>query len=243
MSYILDALKKSEQQRGNGTIPNVQTIHSSSLHYRDEKKAYWPYILIAVVMLNLIAIVYFIIDKDNSSENNNTVSLDSIINSAKKTTTVDNTQTIVAEEISIDKETKETTTNTNNKVQLEKTKTTLPIKTVAIQKTKPINNHEIITPDTGNNKSENKLRAQPQKEIISYHDLPAATQQQLPTIVVSAHVYSSNPLQRSMVINNNFKEEGEYVIDNLILHEITADGAIFDYAEIRFYYNVVSGWQ
>ena len=62
MSYILDALKKSEQQRGQGAIPNVQTVHSSSLNYRDEKKTYWPYILITAVILNLTAVVYFIID-------------------------------------------------------------------------------------------------------------------------------------------------------------------------------------
>ncbi len=37
--------------------------------------------------------------------------------------------------------------------------------------------------------------------------------------------------------------EGEYVIDDLILHEITAEGAIFDYGDTRFHYNVVSGWQ
>ena len=65
----------------------------------------------------------------------------------------------------------------------------------------------------------------------------------MPAIIVTAHIYSSNPIQRSMVINNNFMEEGEYVIDDLILHEITADGAVFDYAETRFHYSVVSGWQ
>ena len=50
-------------------------------------------------------------------------------------------------------------------------------------------------------------------------------------------------MQRSIVINNNFLEEGEYVLDGLTLHEITPDGAIFDYKDIRFSYGVVSGWQ
>jgi len=63
MSYILDALKKSEQERGQGNIPDVQTVHSSSLNYRNEKKAYWPYFLIAAVLLNLLAIIYFITEK------------------------------------------------------------------------------------------------------------------------------------------------------------------------------------
>ena len=37
MSYILDALKKSEQERGHGSIPGVQTVHSSSINYHHEK--------------------------------------------------------------------------------------------------------------------------------------------------------------------------------------------------------------
>ncbi len=66
MSYILDALKKSEQERGQGNIPNVQTVHSSSLNYANTKNTYWPYILIAAVLLNLLAIAYFIFDKEKS---------------------------------------------------------------------------------------------------------------------------------------------------------------------------------
>jgi len=64
MSYILDALKKSEQERGNSSIPSVQTIHSSSLNYAD-KKTVWPYILIAVLLLNFAAILYFVVVKDD----------------------------------------------------------------------------------------------------------------------------------------------------------------------------------
>jgi len=80
-------------------------------------------------------------------------------------------------------------------------------------------------------------------EIIDFYELPEAIKQELPSIVISAHVYSSNPLQRSIVINNNFMEEGEYVLDGLILYEITPDGAIFNYQGTLFNYGVVSGWQ
>ncbi|PCJ86944.1 MAG: hypothetical protein COA54_07560 [Thiotrichaceae bacterium] len=65
----------------------------------------------------------------------------------------------------------------------------------------------------------------------------------MPTITVSAHVYSSNPLQRSIVINDKFLEEGDYVLDDLTLFEITTDGAIFDFNDTRFHYAIISGWQ
>jgi general secretion pathway protein B len=247
MSYILDALKKSEQQRGQGAIPDVQTVHSSSLNYRDEKKTYWPYLLIAAVTLNLIAIVYFIIDKDNISENNTLLVQDTAINNnAEKTIAENNTQT-AAPAVAPEKQIINTT-NTNTKIKPEKTKTVVPATATAVKKkTDSSNNRDTITPGTNSYAAVNKRPAQPQaqtqKDIIDFYDLPDSIQQQLPAIIVSAHVYSSNPLQRSIVINNNFMEEGEYVIDNLILHEITADGAIFDYEDTRFHYNVVSGWQ
>ena len=104
-------------------------------------------------------------------------------------------------------------------------------------------NHNIVKSSQNSNAVENKKPAQSQTNIIEFYELPDSIQQQLPSIVISAHFYSSNPLQRSIVINNNFLEEGQYVIDNLILSEITTDGAIFDYQGTRFHYGVVSGWQ
>ena len=65
MSYILDALKKSEQDRGNGSIPNVQTIHSSALNYHQDKRALWPWILIAVLVTNVFILIYFLKPETN----------------------------------------------------------------------------------------------------------------------------------------------------------------------------------
>ena len=250
MSYILDALKKSEQQRGQGGIPDVQTVHSSSLYYRDEKKTYWPYLLIAAVILNLVAIVYFIVEKNNTSENNTLLVQDTTINNAEKTVAVNNPQAVVPA-VTAEKQVKNIT-NTNTEIEPEKPETVVPATAEPVKKkTNSTNNRDSITSGTNSYAAINKRPAQPptqtktktQKDIIDFYDLPDSIQQQLPAIIVSAHVYSSNPVQRSIVINNNFMEEGEYVIDNLILYEITANGAIFDYEDTRFHYNVVSGWQ
>lgn len=244
MSYILDALKKSEQQRGQGSIPNVQTVHSSSLNYRDENKSYWPYILITAVTLNLAAVVYFIIDKDTISDNSALSDQDTVDNNAEQHMVLNNTATVAPAATESQIKQVRNTTGTNTNIKPEKTKIVVPAKVEPITKTSsPTNDDAIIAPRYNNNSAVNKRPLQAQKNIIDFYDLPASIQQQLPAIIVSAHVYSTNPRQRSMVINNNFMEEGEYVIDNLILHEITADGAIFDYGETRFSYSVVSGWQ
>jgi len=229
MSYILDALKKSEQERGHGNIPDVQTVHSSSLSYRSEKKAYWPYVLITAVLLNLIAIVYFIVDKENPEETADTTQA-AIIASH---TTVENepaVKEITAAEIPV-----AISSAHENKTVAEATP--LPEEKTIETKTRPAKKTETVA-----SVQEEPATNEP-TEIIDFYELPEAIKQDLPSIVISAHVYSTNPLQRSIVINNNFMEEGEYVLDGLILYEITPNGAIFNYKGTLFNYGVVSGWQ
>ncbi len=229
MSYILDALKKSEQERGHGNIPDVQTVHSSSLNYHREKKSYWPYFLIAAVILNLLAIIYFNFDKSAGTESEVAAPLVVTIESL---TTPENTKPEISQvktnnastikiEIRDEKLRKSSTLNNeiNSPVEIKKQAPVITEKTAA----------ESVTSNSLN--------------IVEFYDLPEATRQAMPAIIISAHIYSSNPEQRSIVINNNFMEEGGYVLDDLILYEITADGAIFNYNGILFNYGVVSGWQ
>ncbi len=231
MSYILDALKKSEQERGHGNIPDVQTVHSSSLNYRSEKKTYWPYFLIVAVLLNLLAIVYFIFSKETppeieaetaqSTETADTVNASGIAADAtappeiSAAAVIEKNKDTATEEVIV----KPATTNVEKKIQ------------------KPDKKTETDNTDTGSQTIRGRT------DIIDFHELPESIKQELPAIIISAHVYSTNPAQRSIVINNNFMEEGDYVLDGLILYEITPNGAIFNYQGTLFKYGVVSGWQ
>lgn len=220
MSYILDALKKSEQERGHGNIPDVQTVHSSSLNYRNEKRTIWPYILITVVSLNLLAITYFIVNKEDAAGTQDVIQ-------AVETTHVAEEKIIAAAEL---------------EPYIEPVSEDLSIPAV---KQSGVKQAAIIQPPATEPivKSKAVESAEYKPSIVDFYELPESIKQQLPVINISAHVYSSNPLQRSVVINNNFMEEGEYVLDGLILYEITNDGAIFNYQGTMFNYGVVSGWQ
>jgi len=234
MSYILDALKKSEQERGQGNIPNVQTVHSSSLSYGNEKNTYWPYILITAVVLNLLAISYFIFDKEKILHTG-----DSLVTTEKASEATDTslpTETKIEITKKEPEEAQEKTINTtaiNKDHQVINTKKFSPIPTSKPTKIETTWKKETKKPVSHTNN----------KFITDYYDLPDSIKNQLPTITVSAHVFSTNPLQRSVVINNNFMEEGEYISNRLILHEITKDGAIFDYQGDLINYSVVSKWQ
>lgn len=253
MSYILDALKKSEQERGHGGIPSVQTLHSSSLNYND-KKTYWPYILITAVLLNIVTIVYFVLDKDKPSEKNMAIS-ETIATSEtrgieKKSEILpeilnitDNTQNAISDDSN--KQLVKSAPITHNKASEEELNgsTTTYASFNDQPASMPAAGNSIKNDATRNTVTADRNTAEGNTNIIEFYDLPDTVKQQLPAIIISAHVYSTNPLQRSLVVNNNFLEEGEYFLDGLILHEITADGAIFNYKDIKFHIPVVSDWR
>ncbi len=51
MSFILDALKKLEQNRNRGEVPDLTTVHLHDTE-RPKKKTVWPYLLLAALILN-----------------------------------------------------------------------------------------------------------------------------------------------------------------------------------------------
>jgi len=269
MSYILDALKKSEQERGHGNVPGVQTIHSASISYRDEKRSWWPYILIVAVLLNIAVIIFFNMDRFETRH----ISPD----------TAGQLSQPFAEESHL--KAGRTATVTNPQHDQSRTKQQTDVETVAPaatsgSKSDPSNrplaatstagdsrleddntdDWEMITPastqytspaplQTGKDTASADTAAEPvvmtdaPAEIIDYNELPESIRSQLPAMIISAHVYSTNPGQRSIVINNDFMEEGEYLIDDLILHEITREGAVLNYRGTLFHYGAVSSWQ
>lgn len=222
MSYILDALKKSEQERGHGSVPGVQTIHSSSLNYHNDKKPVWPFLLFVLVFINISVLVYFIFSKQQPE-----------IISTAQTETVNNTVTD-----------SETIINNLNTTQER------PASSIALinsqQNDLPPQNTK--TEETSHNTTTIALPVKQEStieqttKVISLHDMPLNIRQHIPAMEFSAHIYSTTASRRSMMINGRFMEEGDLVADDLILNEITIDGAIFDFQGHRFSASVLSGW-
>jgi len=220
MSYILDALKKSEQERGRGTAPSVQTMHSSSLNYHSSKTQLWPYILLAAVLVNLAALLYFIMAKPEVSKSvDNQQSIMEPQSVAMHTADRDKRQPVAAAARNQD----------DGEIIIYK-----PVSMPgAVQDT--VTEAPLVS--TGMTRYQ-----EPQGLVMEREELPPDVQQHIPLMEFSAHVYSSNPIQRSIVINGRFMEEGDRLTSDLLLDEITADGAIFNFQGQRFRQGVVSAW-
>jgi general secretion pathway protein B len=60
MSYILEALKKSDQKRQKGQVPDLSTVQIE-ISPEEKKKALWPYILMGILFLNAVVLAVVIL--------------------------------------------------------------------------------------------------------------------------------------------------------------------------------------
>lgn len=65
-------------------------------------------------------------------------------------------------------------------------------------------------------------------------ELPAPLQAQLPKLSIAAHAYSKTPAKRFVFINDRMLHEGDTLMPELRLEQITPDGMIFNYQGQRF---------
>lgn len=72
--------------------------------------------------------------------------------------------------------------------------------------------------------------------------LPSAQRAGIPPLEFSLHVYSSQLDQRSIIINNRMMREGEYVNPELLLKTITPDGVVMKYRNEYFRVRIVDSW-
>lgn len=70
--------------------------------------------------------------------------------------------------------------------------------------------------------------------VFTTADLPAAVRAQLPELVVSGHVWSDDPGLRLMTVNDRLLREGAEAASGVRLQEITSNGAVFVFKGWRF---------
>ncbi|RJX31175.1 MAG: hypothetical protein C4531_08250 [Desulfurivibrio sp.] len=72
MSYILDALKKSDKQRQQTRVPDLNTVQLE-LAPPKRKKASWPIPLAAIVLVNMIFILFFVMLRNQPATEKQTI--------------------------------------------------------------------------------------------------------------------------------------------------------------------------
>jgi len=88
----------------------------------------------------------------------------------------------------------------------------------------------VATPVVGNPTGD----ATRESAVMQLSELPPAIQQEIPKLSILAHSYSSKPKARFVFINDQMMHEEDYPAPGLKLEQITPDGMVFSYKSYRF---------
>lgn len=217
MSYILDALKKSDRERHEGEIPSLDAIHDrypySSEH---SSNSHWiKYFFTAFATFLLISILsaaWYL--RNNSSDPIKTASLNK-----KQFTNTATEQT----EAATPPEAKKNTVRTDHSQP--------PVLLASVKK-------KVLIPYQKESSSDEEITVislpKEPADIPEFADLPPSLQQAIPELHFAGHTYAEEPSNRMIIINNNILREGEKVNNSLSLVEITWTGVILEYNGQQF---------
>jgi len=261
MSYILDALKKSEKERQRGTAPDLLTVQEPVLREK-KKRRVWPYIIFAVLILSvgLAALRLIPWQSNNEKAGTSTAALQKSGPKPAESLQPEDSQTITTQAEIKKQEVPppaSTTREKSLKTPLAITKKEeKPVEQKAIVQSKiqeqpavkkaaqpqtsqpalnpgvPASAPSTVSPDV--KPVQNDPAPVPGK-IYQSGDLPASLRQNLPAVTMSIFMYSEDPASRMVRINGQTLREGQYISDGLKVEEIKPDGVILNYKNYRLH--------
>ena len=231
MSYILDALKKSDKERKRGSVPDIMTVQDIQMP-GTKKRPLWILLILVVLLLNAVVLIWV---SPWKSKNPQTVS-----DPASDKQIVAKSQ-LADTKISSDKKNalqQSKKVNAGNDVRKE-----IKEKPKAMPETKITREASSITPPKKDEAGDTTSEAKPDNNHLPlplpnkiYHisELPQSLQQKLPAFAISTFLYSEEPGSRSVRINGQMMREGQYLSAGLKLEEIIQNGMIFSYQNYWF---------
>ncbi len=247
MSYILEALKKSEQERRRGEVPEINRFEANSGE-EGNKTWLWPAVAVALIAVNLVILVVWAPWKTSESGSEQARQSGDRATPAMSATARQAADTVtVAPAIP----------PTIKPREPSKTPVKEPAKTASVTAepgnqrlaSDPQPEPEIIRP-----RSQTVPAPEPEPEVIrpsggprtSYlpqlQELPMDVQQRVPDMSFSSHMYSSEPRFRSIIINGRRLKEGQYLNDTIQVREITDKGVVLSMDGTLFEVDVLGQW-
>jgi len=205
MSYILDALRKSDQQRQRGATPTLLTAQVTAA--QPGQPAYFIYGLLAVVLVGAGIVIGWLYPSQLERPAAETIAAKPLESSARQTGPAPVIPARPAHSPS----------NAGTPGTPPKAVTAADALTPVPEK--PVN--------TGG-------PTDPVQDVMTIGELPASIRQELPGMQISLHLHSTKPGNSFVSINNQMLQEGAYPAPGLRLERITPDGMIFSYKGYRF---------
>jgi general secretion pathway protein B len=245
MSYILDALKKSERERKRGTVPDVLTVQGG-MQQTKNRRTLWPVIIVTVLFLNIALLMWWFAPW--KADSRKTAAVDSPADTRlQDSVRPEASLASRKEELSPPRSQAEDMHTDSPKASPASGKGAITPPTSGAGRL-PDTQPDPSPPERGSSKTkkaevdgdihptEQSAVALPPAEnrIYRLKELPEPLKKTLPNFTITAFLYSATPSSRMVQINGHMLREGEDLSPGLKLEEITPDGVIMSSRTYRF---------
>jgi general secretion pathway protein B len=236
VSYILDALKKSEQDQRNRHTPGLDTLHGSRETVSRPRPTIWIVSALVLVLANGL-FFYWVTRDDLTAETRSSLPLESV------------SIATTAPEVAIPTELLRSNGHEANEPEANEHATSGPGSSRYSANESVFDEMDLaeasrrgllITPQDYNKNT--YTNQEPEIRTVRIAELPLNVQQQIPDITFSSHIYASDPSFRVVNINNRNIREGGYISDGIRLLGITEDGVVLSYLHYRIEMSVIRDW-
>jgi len=210
MSFILDALKKSESERLKKDTPGIASIPESG---RQKSPHKWIWLVLALVTLNLVVLAGLMIRVDQSSSSTEVpaATADSEVNAVTPPVAATVDVIPVSEQ---------------------------DVPPVTVIEPDPLAGESVETPvviqSTPADVAATPLPTATANNIQTFNDLRAKGTFVLPDMHLDIHVYSSNTADRFVFVNMSKYKENATLSEGPVVSQITPDGVILTYQGASF---------
>lgn len=220
MSYILDALKKSEQQRRRGMAP---TLREAPMQSASTTGAYsWLYVLVAAILLvggGVIGALRPWQEEVVQPATSSPMEKDFVGHAGVSSA-------VIATEMALEP------------VKSELLASQVPKGVVPLGETVDKTNNTMLNSSAAIVSPHTDRYFSAKSADMQYSDLPAAIKQELPPLTIQMHAYSEVPDDRLVSVNSHLVHEGGEIQAGLVVERITSGGMILKYKGYKFQLNM-----
>lgn len=235
MSYILDALTKSDQQRQSSAAPDLRTVHAPAILEQKEDRRGLQALALASLLLASIASVIWLNPRKPENKDATAQPLALQAPAPKPAAATDRApwpQSAVAAS-----SVPETTASPAPRAPLRQSSRPKSPEVARADRALPPPAQPATTavhePATAAAPARTETPAAESK-VLNQAQMPASVQKEIPKISISGFSRTAEPNERMVIINDRVAREGDEVANGLKVEKILADGVVFNYKGYRF---------
>jgi len=223
MSYILEALKKSDQQRQRGATPTLPVAQTTAMTGKQVFSV--TYMFIAVVLLCAgIAIGWW----------RPWLSVATVEQTAGQPAVLARS-TYATEPLAMNNHPEEKVSLHNSPPVAQAVSGVEGVPSIIVSPGRAaVTDTNVAASAPTVKKSVESAKLPQQQKAIPLAELPLTIQQEIPVMTIQLHSFSSKPENSIVSINSRMMKEGEVLTPGLKLEQITQDGVIFSYKGYQF---------